>query len=161
VIGQEKATTPEPAEAHFGMANRRLPQGGALHELADVRRPVVSLVDTAGAYPASTQRSAARPNDRALDFGMPGAQGAVDLCLIGEGGSGGAIPSHGESRLHARARHLFGDLAGRRRLDPVARFDARQDAATSMEDHSSDLLDRQDHRLHRCRAPAVRSRREA
>ena len=60
--------------------------------------------------------------------------------IIGEGGSGGAIAlAAGDQRADARTRGLFRDLAGRLRLDPLARPRA-QEAATAMKITAQDLI---------------------
>ncbi len=95
VIGHEKGSTTEARIKHnFGMAK---PEGYRkavrLMELADrFEVPVLSLVDTAGAYPgidaeARGQAEAiARSTDACLALGVPNV-----AVIIGEGGSGGAI----------------------------------------------------------------------
>ncbi|MEX0591107.1 MAG: acetyl-CoA carboxylase carboxyltransferase subunit alpha [Xanthobacteraceae bacterium] len=95
VIGHEKGSTTEARIKHnFGMAR---PEGYRkavrLMELADrFGIPVISLVDTAGAYPgidaeARGQAEAiARSTDACLALGVPNVS-----VIIGEGGSGGAI----------------------------------------------------------------------
>ena len=95
VIGHKKGSTTEARIRHtFGMAR---PEGYRkavrLMELADrFGIPVLSLVDTAGAYPgidaeARGQAEAiARSTEACLNLGVPNV-----AVIIGEGGSGGAI----------------------------------------------------------------------
>ncbi|HYD30225.1 MAG TPA: acetyl-CoA carboxylase carboxyltransferase subunit alpha [Azospirillaceae bacterium] len=95
VIGQEKGHDTETRVAHnFGMAK---PEGYRkamrLMDLADrFKLPVITLVDTAGAYPgvdaeARGQAEAiARSIDVCLQLKVP-----LVAAVIGEGGSGGAI----------------------------------------------------------------------
>jgi acetyl-CoA carboxylase carboxyl transferase subunit alpha len=95
LIGHEKGSTTEARIKHnFGMAR---PEGYRkavrLMELADrFGIPVLSLVDTAGAYPgidaeARGQAEAiARSTEACLALGVPNV-----AVIIGEGGSGGAI----------------------------------------------------------------------
>lgn len=95
VIGQEKGSTTEARIRHnFGMAH---PEGYRkavrLMDLAErFNLPVLSFVDTAGAYPgkAGEERgqaeAIARSTERCLTLPVP----MVSL-IIGEGGSGGAI----------------------------------------------------------------------
>jgi acetyl-CoA carboxylase carboxyl transferase subunit alpha len=95
LIGHEKGSTTEARIKHnFGMAR---PEGYRkavrLMELADrFDMPVISLVDTAGAYPgidaeARGQAEAiARSTDACMALGVPNV-----AVIIGEGGSGGAI----------------------------------------------------------------------
>src|SRR3978361_160741 len=96
VIGQEKGATTESRLKHnFGMAR---PEGYRkavrLMEMADrFGIPVLSLVDTAGAYPGigaeerGQAEAIARSTDACLTLGVPNVAG-----LIGEGGAGGAPP---------------------------------------------------------------------
>lgn len=95
VIGQEKGSTTETRLKHnFGMAK---PEGYRkavrLMEMADrFGIPVLSLVDTAGAYPGigaeerGQAEAIARSTDACLNLGVPNV-----AVIIGEGGSGGAI----------------------------------------------------------------------
>jgi acetyl-CoA carboxylase carboxyl transferase subunit alpha len=95
VIGQEKGSTTESRLKHnFGMAR---PEGYRkavrLMEMADrFGIPVISLVDTAGAYPGidaeerGQAEAIARSTDACLGLGVPNV-----AVIIGEGGSGGAI----------------------------------------------------------------------
>jgi acetyl-CoA carboxylase carboxyl transferase subunit alpha len=95
VIGQEKGSTTETRLKHnFGMAK---PEGYRkavrLMEMADhFGIPVLSLVDTAGAYPGigaeerGQAEAIARSTDACLGLGVPNV-----AVIIGEGGSGGAI----------------------------------------------------------------------
>ena len=84
--------------------------------------PVLSLVDTSGAYPgvAAEERGQAEAIARSTQAGLE--LRAPFICtIIGEGMSGGAHRHRGrQPRLYAGAFDLFGDLAGRLRLDPVA-----------------------------------------
>ena len=95
VIGQEKGSdTTSRIKRNFGMAR---PEGYRkavrLMELADrFGLPVISFVDTAGAYPGidaeerGQAEAIARSTDCCLSLGVP----TVSI-VIGEGGSGGAI----------------------------------------------------------------------
>ena len=95
VIGQEKgADTTSRLKRNFGMAR---PEGYRkavrLMEMADrFGLPVVSFVDTAGAYPGidaeerGQAEAIARSTDCCLALGVPSI-----AVVIGEGGSGGAI----------------------------------------------------------------------
>jgi acetyl-CoA carboxylase carboxyl transferase subunit alpha len=95
VIGHEKgADTHARVKHNFGMAK---PEGYRkavrLMDLAErFAIPVISLVDTAGAYPgiASEERGVAeaiaRSTEKTLSLGVP-----TVAVIIGEGGSGGAI----------------------------------------------------------------------
>jgi len=95
VIGQEKGNdTPSRLRRNFGMAR---PEGYRkavrLFEMADrFGLPVVTFVDTAGAYPGieaeerGQAEAIARSTDCCLSLGVP-----TIAVVIGEGGSGGAI----------------------------------------------------------------------
>jgi acetyl-CoA carboxylase carboxyl transferase subunit alpha len=95
VIGHEKGSdTTTRVKHNFGMAK---PEGyrKAVRLMDMAERfgiPVITLVDTAGAYPgvSSEERSVAeaiaRSTDRSLSLGVP-----MVSVIIGEGGSGGAI----------------------------------------------------------------------
>lgn len=95
VIGQEKGNdTPSRLKRNFGMAR---PEGYRkavrLMELAGrFGLPVLTLVDTAGAYPGidaeerGQAEAIARSTDCCLGLGVP-----LISMIIGEGGSGGAI----------------------------------------------------------------------
>ena len=153
-LGQEKGHDTETRIRHnFGMAK---PEGYRkavrLMELADrFGLPVLSFVDTAGAYPGigaeerGQAEAIARSTDACLSLGVPNV-----AIVIGEGGSGGAIADrHGQSRADARARDLQRDLAGGRRLDPVARYRQRPGCGDQHEDHRAGPAALRRHRRHR------------
>jgi len=95
VIGHEKGNdTKSRIERNFGMAR---PEGYRkairLMEMADkFNLPVVSLVDTPGAYPGKgaeergQSEAIARSTEKCLQIGVP-----LVSVVIGEGGSGGAV----------------------------------------------------------------------
>jgi acetyl-CoA carboxylase carboxyl transferase subunit alpha len=95
VIGHEKGhDTKTRIERNFGMAR---PEGYRkairLMDMADkFRLPVITLVDTPGAYPGKgaeergQSEAIARATERSLSLGVP-----VISVIIGEGGSGGAV----------------------------------------------------------------------
>ena len=95
VIGQEKGNdTKSRIERNFGMAR---PEGYRkairLMDMADkFRLPVITLVDTPGAYPGKgaeergQSEAIAKATERSLGLGVP-----VISVIIGEGGSGGAV----------------------------------------------------------------------
>jgi len=94
-LGHEKGDTTETRIRHnFGMAR---PEGYRkairLMKLADrFQIPVVSLVDTSGAYPGvdaeerGQAEAIARSTQTCLDVSVP-----LVACIVGEGGSGGAV----------------------------------------------------------------------
>ncbi|SEO75978.1 acetyl-CoA carboxylase carboxyl transferase subunit alpha [Salinihabitans flavidus] len=95
VIGQEKGhDTKSRIERNFGMAR---PEGYRkairLMEMADkFNLPVITLVDTPGAYPGKgaeergQSEAIARSTEKCLQIGVP-----LVSVIIGEGGSGGAV----------------------------------------------------------------------
>ena len=95
VIGHEKGSdTKSRIERNFGMAR---PEGYRkairLMELADkFGLPVITLVDTPGAYPGKgaeergQSEAIARSTEKCLQLGVP-----IISVIIGEGGSGGAV----------------------------------------------------------------------
>jgi acetyl-CoA carboxylase carboxyl transferase subunit alpha len=95
LIGHEKGRDTESRVAHnFGMAR---PEGyrkaARLMRLADrFRLPVVTIVDTSGAYPGvgaeerGQAEAIARCTETCLEVGVP-----LIACIVGEGGSGGAL----------------------------------------------------------------------
>jgi len=95
VIGHEKGTdTKSRIERNFGMAR---PEGYRkavrLMDLADrFGLPVITLVDTPGAYPGKgaeergQSEAIARSTEKCLQIGVP-----IVSVIIGEGGSGGAV----------------------------------------------------------------------
>lgn len=95
VIGHEKGHDTETRLAHnFGMAK---PEGYRkairLMKLAEqFNTPIITLIDTAGAYPGldaeehGQGEAIASCTEAGLNVGVP-----VIACIIGEGGSGGAI----------------------------------------------------------------------
>ncbi|PHS37505.1 MAG: acetyl-CoA carboxylase carboxyl transferase subunit alpha [Robiginitomaculum sp.] len=95
IIGQEKGHDTQTRLKHnFGMAGpegyRKIVRLMELAERFDL--PVVSLVDTAGAYPGrgAEERGQAEAIARAIDKGMSLKVPFVTV-ITGEGGSGGAI----------------------------------------------------------------------
>ncbi|WGW05026.1 acetyl-CoA carboxylase carboxyltransferase subunit alpha [Tropicibacter oceani] len=103
VIGHEKGNdTQSRIERNFGMAR---PEGYRkairLMEMADkFGLPVVSLVDTPGAYPGKgaeergQSEAIARSTEKCLQIGVP-----LVSVIIGEGGSGGAVAFATANRL--------------------------------------------------------------
>jgi acetyl-CoA carboxylase carboxyl transferase subunit alpha len=95
LIGHEKGDDTESRLRHnFGMGK---PEGYRkairLMDLADrFRLPVVTLVDTSGAFPGvqaeerGQAEAIARSTERCLELGVP-----MIACIVGEGGSGGAV----------------------------------------------------------------------
>jgi acetyl-CoA carboxylase carboxyl transferase subunit alpha len=144
VIGQEKGATTESRLKHnFGMAR---PEGYRkavrLMEMADrFAIPVLSLVDTAGAYPGigaeerGQAEAIARSTDACLQLGV--ANVAV---IIGEGGSGGAIAIATANRV-LMLEHAIYSVASPEAVSSILWRDSTkaQEAATSMKITAQDL----------------------
>jgi len=103
VIGHEKGDDTKSRLRHnFGMGK---PEGYRkairLMELADrFGIPVVSLVDTSGAFPGiqaeerGQAEAIARSTEKCLSLGVP-----MIACIVGEGGSGGAVALAAADRI--------------------------------------------------------------
>ncbi|SDG12563.1 acetyl-CoA carboxylase carboxyltransferase subunit alpha [Pelagibacterium luteolum] len=103
ILGQEKGNDTESRLKHnFGMAR---PEGYRkavrIMEMADrFGLPVISFVDTAGAYPGigaeerGQAEAIARSTEKCLEIGVPNLS-----IIIGEGGSGGAIAIAATNRV--------------------------------------------------------------
>lgn len=144
LMGHEKGSTTETRIKHnFGMAK---PEGYRkavrLMELADrFSLPVVSLVDTAGAYPgidaeARGQAEAiARSTDACLSLGVPNV-----AVIIGEGGSGGAIAIATANRVMMLEHSIYSVISPEGAASILWRDTAKaQEAATNMRITAQDL----------------------
>ena len=145
VIGQEKGSTTETRIRHnFGMSK---PEGYRkavrLMELAGrFGLPVLSFVDTAGAYPGieAEERGQAEAIARSTDacLGLPTPSVAL---VIGEGGSGGAIAIAAASRVMMLEHAIYSVISPEGAASILWRDTARaQDAATGMKITAQDLL---------------------
>jgi acetyl-CoA carboxylase carboxyl transferase subunit alpha len=145
VIGQEKGSSTDARIRHnFGMAR---PEGYRkavrLMELADrFELPVISLVDTAGAYPGieaeerGQAEAIARSTEACLALGAPNV-----ALIIGEGGSGGAIAIATANKVLMLEHAIYGVISPEGAASILWRDSARaQDAATSMKITAQDLL---------------------
>ena len=145
VIGQEKGNSTETRLKHnFGMAR---PEGYRkavrIMEMADrFNIPVISLVDTAGAYPGigaeerGQAEAIARSTEKSLELGVPNI-----AIVIGEGGSGGAIAIATASRVLMLEHAIYSVISPEGGATILWRDAARaQDAATNMKITSADLL---------------------
>jgi acetyl-CoA carboxylase carboxyl transferase subunit alpha len=145
VIGQEKGASTETRIRHnFGMAR---PEGyrkaARLMELADrFEIPVISFVDTAGAYPGieAEERGQAEAIARATEACL--ALGAPNVAVvIGEGGSGGAIAIATANKVLMLEHAIYGVISPEGAASILWRDSARaQDAATNMKITAQDLL---------------------
>ncbi|MFG1400410.1 acetyl-CoA carboxylase carboxyltransferase subunit alpha [Xanthobacter sediminis] len=145
VLGHEKGSTTETRIRHnFGMAR---PEGYRkavrLMELADsFGIPVISLVDTAGAYPGigaeerGQAEAIARSTDACLALSVP----SVSL-IIGEGGSGGAIALATANRVLMMEHAIYSVISPEGAASILWRDTAKaQEAATNMKITAQDLL---------------------
>ena len=145
VIGQEKGATTESRIKHnFGMAR---PEGYRkavrLMELADrFGIPVLSLVDTAGAYPGigaeerGQAEAIARSTDTCLGLGVPNVS-----VVVGEGGSGGAIAIAATNRVLMLEHAVYSVISPEGAASILWRDAAKaQEAATNMKITAQDLL---------------------
>jgi acetyl-CoA carboxylase carboxyl transferase subunit alpha len=145
VIGHEKGSDTEGRIKHnFGMAR---PEGYRkavrLMEMADrFQLPVISLVDTAGAYPGigaeerGQAEAIARSTDCCLGLGVP-----IVSVIIGEGGSGGAVAIATANRIFM-LEHAIYTVASPEAAASILWRDASRavDAATNMKITAQDLL---------------------
>lgn len=145
VIGQEKGDSTETRIRHnFGMPK---PEGYRkavrLAELAGrFGLPVLSFVDTAGAYPGidAEERGQAEAIARSTEawLGLPTPSVAL---IIGEGGSGGAIAIAVASRVMMMEHAIYSVISPEGAASILWRDTARaQDAATGMKITAQDLL---------------------
>jgi len=145
VLGHEKGSTTEARIRHnFGMAR---PEGyrkaARLMELADrFGLPVLSLVDTAGAYPGigaeerGQAEAIARSTDACLALGVPNVS-----VIIGEGGSGGAIALATANKVLMLEHAIYSVISPEGAASILWRDTAKaQDAATNMKITAQDLL---------------------
>ena len=145
VIGQEKGDSTETRIRHnFGMPK---PEGYRkavrLTELADrFGLPVLSFVDTAGAYPGieAEERGQAEAIARSTEAWLGLRSPSVAL-VIGEGGSGGAIAIAAASRVMMMEHAIYSVISPEGAASILWRDTARaQDAATGMKITAQDLL---------------------
>ena len=145
VIGQEKGSDTETRLRHnFGMA---MPEGyrKAVRIMAMAERfgmPVLSFIDTAGAYPgiAAEERgqaeAIARSTDACLGLGVPNIS-----VIIGEGGSGGAVAIASTNRVMMLEHSIYTVASPEASASILWRDSGRaQDAATAMKITAQDLL---------------------
>lgn len=145
ILGQEKgADTQSRLKHNFGMAR---PEGyrKAVRIMGMAERfglPVVSFVDTAGAYPGigaeerGQAEAIARSTDACLALGTPN----VSL-IIGEGGSGGAIAIATANHVAMLEHAIYSVISPEAGASILWRDSARaQDAATNMKITAQDLI---------------------
>jgi len=144
VIGHEKGSTTESRIKHnFGMAR---PEGYRkavrLMEMADrFDIPVLSLVDTAGAYPGidaeerGQAEAIARSTDACLNLSVPNV-----AVILGEGGSGGAIAIATANRVLMLEHAIYSVISPEGAASILWRDTTKaQTAATNMKITAQDL----------------------
>ncbi len=145
VLGQEKGSGTEARIKHnFGMAR---PEGYRkavrLMQLADrFDLPVVSLVDTAGAFPGvdaeerGQAEAIARATDASLLLGVPSI-----AVILGEGGSGGAIAIASCNKVLMLEHAIYTVATPEASAAILWRDSSRaEDAATNMKITAQDML---------------------
>jgi len=145
VLAQEKGEDTQSRLKHnFGMAR---PEGYRkavrIMELADrFKLPVISFVDTAGAYPGvgaeerGQAEAIARSTEASLMLGSPNV-----AVVIGEGGSGGAIAIATANRVYMLEHAVYSVISPEGAASILWRDPARaQDAATAMKITAADML---------------------
>lgn len=145
VMGNEKGSSTETRLRHnFGMAR---PEGYRkavrIMDMADrFNLPVVSFVDTAGAYPGigaeerGQAEAIARSTEKSLELGVPNLS-----IIIGEGGSGGAIALATASRVLMLENAVYTVISPEGGASILWRDAAKaQDAANNMKITAPDLL---------------------
>jgi acetyl-CoA carboxylase carboxyl transferase subunit alpha len=145
VIGHEKGDDTTSRLAHnFGMAR---PEGyrkaTRLMELADrFDLPVISLVDTPGAWPGidAEERGQAEAIARATDAGLALGTPSVAV-IVGEGGSGGALAIAASNKVLMLEHSIYTVASPEAAASILWRDSSRaQDAATNMKITAADLL---------------------
>ncbi len=145
LMGQEKGIDTDSRLRHnFGMAK---PEGYRkavrLMELADkFDLPIISLVDTAGAYPGigaeerGQAEAIARSTAKGLEVGVPSVS-----VIIGEGGSGGAVAIATANKVLMLEHSIYTVASPEASASILWRDSSRaQDAATNMKITAQDLL---------------------
>jgi acetyl-CoA carboxylase carboxyl transferase subunit alpha len=146
VVGHEKGrTTQERLKHNFGMAR---PEGYRkavrLMDLAErFQLPVVSFVDTAGAYPGigaeerGQAEAIARSTERCLTLGVP-----MVAVITGEGGSGGAIAIASANKVLMLEHSIYSVISPEGAASILWKDAARaKDAATAMKITAQDLAE--------------------
>jgi len=146
VIGQEKGNDTKSRLKHnFGMAR---PEGYRkavrIMELADrFGLPVITLVDTAGAYPGigaeerGQAEAIARSTEKCLNLKVP-----LVSVIIGEGGSGGAIAIATANTVLMLEHAIYSVISPEAGASILWRDAARaKDVATAMKITAQDLLE--------------------
>jgi len=145
VIGHEKGSTTESRIKHnFGMARpegyRKAVRLMELAERFDI--PILSLVDTPGAYPGigaeerGQAEAIARSTEACLQLGVPNV-----AVIVGEGGSGGAIAIATANRVLMLEHAIYSVISPEGAASILWRDSTKaQDAATNMKITAQDLV---------------------
>ncbi|WP_342779494.1 acetyl-CoA carboxylase carboxyltransferase subunit alpha [Eilatimonas milleporae] len=144
IMGHEKGADTESRIRHnFGMAR---PEGYRkavrLMDLADrFGLPVLTLVDTPGAYPGigaeerGQAEAIARSTDKALEIEVP-----MVACIVGEGGSGGAVALGAASRVLMMEHAVYSVISPEGCASILWRTaEKAEDAATALKITAQDL----------------------
>src|SRR5215469_16065059 len=145
VFGHEKGSTTESRLKHnFGMAR---PEGyrkaERLMQMADrFGIPIISLVDTPGAYPGigaeerGQAEAIARSTETCLALGVPNV-----AVIVGEGGSGGAIAIATTNRVLMLEHAIYSVISPEGAASILWRDTAKaEDAATGMKITAQDMI---------------------
>jgi acetyl-CoA carboxylase carboxyl transferase subunit alpha len=145
VIGHEKGSSTEDRIKHnFGMAR---PEGyrkaERLMQMADrFGIPVLTLVDTAGAYPGigaeerGQAEAIARSTEACLGLGVPNV-----AVIVGEGGSGGAIALATANRVLMLEHSIYSVISPEGAASILWRDTTKaQEAATGMKITAQDMI---------------------
>lgn len=146
VIGQEKGSDTQSRMRHnFGMAR---PEGYRkavrLMEMAErFELPILTLVDTSGAYPGigaeerGQSEAIARSTEMCLSVGVPFVS-----VIIGEGGSGGAVAIATGNQVMMLEHAVYSVISPEACSSILWRESSKaQDAATAMKITAQDLLE--------------------
>ncbi len=143
-IGQERGNDTQSRLKHnFGMA---MPEGyrkaARLFQLADrFGLPVLSFVDTSGAFPGVTaeERGQAEAIARSIDAGLM-VRAPFIASIIGEGGSGGAIAIAAANRVYMLEHAVYSVISPEGAASILWRSaDKAQEAATALKITAQDL----------------------
>ncbi len=164
MIGQEKGSDTKSRLKHnFGSVR---PEGYRkavrIMELADrFNVPMITLVDTAGAYPGigaeerGQAEAIARSTSACLSLKVPSMS-----IVIGEGGSGGAIAIATANRVYMLEHAIYSVISPEGAASILWRDTTRsKDAATNMKITAQDLLDLKIIDAHHSRAARRRASR--
>jgi acetyl-CoA carboxylase carboxyl transferase subunit alpha len=146
IMGHEKGrTTQERVTHNFGMAR---PEGyrkaARLMDMAEqFKLPVVTLVDTAGAYPGigaeerGQAEAIARSTERCLTLGVP-----LIALITGEGGSGGAVALAAGDRVLMLEHSVYSVISPEGAASILWKDSGRaREAANAMKITAQDLLE--------------------